>query len=130
MIEIIPPTPCVSTLRLANGGNNEFNTVITKSKSNIRNNRQQTVGVKSITKGNLKVYPNPAQHQFTIDLQQLQSLSNGFEITIENTLGQRIYENTTKQNKLQVDISQYQPGVYFVKVKTAQGTMLEKVVVE
>jgi hypothetical protein len=130
MIEIIPPTPCVSTLKLANGGNNEMLTTVVKSKSNIRNNRQQTVGVKSITKGNLKVYPNPAQHQFTIDLQQLQSLSNGFEIVIENTLGQRIYENTTKQNKLQVNISQYQPGVYFVKVKTAQGTMLEKVVVE
>jgi len=128
MIEIRPPSPCNTTLRLANNGHEEIQTVVVKSKSNIKNNR--TVGLKnnSLNSLNVKVFPNPA-----IDILNVEVLmKNGEEATIvlENMLGQVVYSTETTQQKNTVNTSSLNTGVYFVKVKTAKGSSVEKVIIE
>jgi len=131
MVEVVLNTPCESTLRTNNNSKSRMQTIVSRSQSNVGVKRQQqTVGVKVMAEGKLHVYPNPAQDQLNIELRQLPLSDNAYEIVIENMLGQRIYETQTKQNKLQVNIDLYQPGVYFVKLKTSQGTMIKKVIFE
>jgi hypothetical protein len=131
MIEIVPPSPCVSTMKNGNPTNDLFTTVV-KSKSNIRNNRQNTVAVKnqSLNNNDLKVYPNPATHSITIELSNLQPSNLQPTITIENMLGQLLYQSKINQNKSSINISNFQPGVYLLKVLTEKGLMVKSIVVE
>ena len=141
MIEIVPPSPCVSTMKNGNPTNDLFTTVV-KSKSNIRNNRQNTVAIKNQTlnSNDLKVYPNPATNSLTIELSNLQpsnlptvNLQHSNlqpTITIENMLGQLLYQSKINLNKSSINISNFQPGVYLLKALTEKGLMVKSIVVE
>lgn len=71
----------------------------------------------------LKLYPNPATTAINIDAEHTTISS----ITIYNTIGQRMYfENFETVKTMSIDVSQYHPGTYFVKLDTAQGTVLKR----
>lgn len=83
----------------------------------------------------LLIYPNPASSYFLVG--QLdswtigQSTSTGRQIviTIHNALGQRIGEVETELRdnwKVKIDISAYQPGIYFVSVIENSNSVLTK----
>jgi hypothetical protein len=131
MIEVSLNNSCESTLRQA-GYPNSILTTVVKSKSNIRNNRQNTVALKnqSLNNNDLKVYPNPATNTITIELSNLQPSKLQPTITIESMLGQLLYQSKQNQNKSSIDISNLQPGVYLIKVLTEKGLMVKSVVVE
>jgi len=131
MIEVTLNNSCESTLRQA-GYPSSILTTVTKSKSNIKTNRQNTVAVKNQTlnSNDLKVYPNPATNSLTIELSNLQPSTLATTITIENMLGQLLYQSKHNQNKSIINISSFQPGVYLVKVLTEKGLIVKSVVVE
>jgi len=73
------------------------------------------------------IYPNPASGYFIVDSRQLtvssrQSTVNSqqsIRIIIHNILGEKIAEITTDSKevwKIKIDVSDYQPGIYFVSV--------------
>ena len=73
----------------------------------------------------IKLYPNPAQNNFTVDLidntkQQLQI----FDLTGKQILQQTITSKTT------VDVSSLDNGVYFVLLKNQTGISTQKIVVQ
>ncbi|MBK6836276.1 MAG: T9SS type A sorting domain-containing protein [Bacteroidetes bacterium] len=113
---------------MANKGQDETQTVVVRSKSNIKNNR--TIGIKNndVKAINIKVYPNPASDLLNVEV----FMKNGEEadIVVENILGQDVYAAKTTEQKTTINTSSFNRGVYFVKVKTAKGTSVEKVVVE
>ncbi len=119
---------CNLTLRLANGNQNEIQTTVVKSKSNIKNNR--TVGIKDTKnqEARLKVYPNPANDLLNVEV----SLLNEKEatISIENMLGQVVHEMKTTQNLNQLNISTFVSGVYFVKVKADNKVISTKLIIQ
>ena len=131
MIEVSLNNSCESTLRQAGYPNSVLTTVV-KSKSNIRNNRLNTVAIKNqtINSNDLKVYPNPATHSITIELSNLQHSNLQPTITIESMLGQLLYQSKHNQNRSNIDISNFQSGVYLVKVLTEEGLMVKSIVVE
>jgi hypothetical protein len=131
MIEVSLNNSCESTLRQAGYPNSVLTTVV-KSKSNIRNNRQNTVAVKnqSLNSNDLKVYPNPATQTITIELSNLQPSTLATTITIENMLGQLLYQSKHNQNISSINISNFQQGVYLLKVFTEKGLMVKSFVVE
>jgi hypothetical protein len=66
-----------------------------------------------------KVYPLPANEMVTIEWN---AYSNGAESTIEifNSAGIKMYQkslNSLKKNKLEVDISEWTKGVYFISLQ-------------
>lgn len=118
---------CSATLRVANNGDeNDIQTVIVKSKSNIKNTR--TVGIKSDLSSNsgLKVYPNPANDVVSVDVLDLTGEAT---ITIENILGQIVYTNKTNQKLNQFNISTISTGVYLVKIKSGNQYLSQKLII-
>ncbi len=70
----------------------------------------------------IAVYPNPASTMLRVK-------SNG-EITnvrLVNTIGQVVYNSSTNAN---IDISNFERGVYFIQVDTKNGTNTQKVVIQ
>jgi uncharacterized repeat protein (TIGR01451 family) len=71
------------------------------------------------------VYPNPAHNVLTIDSQ-----NGSIEICIiTNAIGQTVYNSANEINgnhKIQLNISNLSVGVYFVKVRTSNGSYMVK----
>ncbi|MGB0176817.1 MAG: T9SS type A sorting domain-containing protein [Owenweeksia sp.] len=62
----------------------------------------------------LKLYPNPNQGQFSIEMEDL----GGKEIAIINLVGKEVFHTTVPayQNKMEIDIQNLNTGFYFLKV--------------
>jgi hypothetical protein len=75
----------------------------------------------SLGKDGLKynVYPNPANSQITVSLEETDTdLDN---IQIEDVIGRVLIQQRVKGNQVGIDIQSLISGLYFVKIKTANG---------
>lgn len=79
--------------------------------------------------GVLKIYPNPAQSQITIEFE----LSKTKNITIEiknsfgqtfNTIDSRAFSNG--KNKIEIDVSEFSKGLYFIQLQSESKIMSTK----
>jgi uncharacterized repeat protein (TIGR01451 family) len=73
----------------------------------------------------LKVFPNPANEILNINLQN----NNIENCIITNALGQTVYNSANEINtnyKIQLNISNLNSGVYFVKVRSSNGSYTAK----
>lgn len=83
---------------------------------------------KNILEKNIKIYPNPASENITIDLGE--SNSKAINIDMIDSIGKIIFsENYTNQNKVSVNLSQFSKGVYFVKITNDDKQQIEKLIV-
>lgn len=70
---------------------------------------------------NVAVYPNPTTDNVNI-------LAPGINhVTVMNAIGQVIYESNAEGNMATLDMSQYQTGVYMVRVTTENGQIVKLV---
>ncbi len=73
-------------------------------------------------KGNISIYPNPNNGNFTVHLNSLGA--EKIEITITNCLGQviynRLHESSSQNN---IDLSAQQNGIYFIEIITEDQTI-------
>lgn len=70
----------------------------------------------------VKVYPNPAS-----DLVKVKSgLYVIDQLTITNNIGQVVFEGSNGTNQFQINTSNWEAGLYFVKVQTVEGTKTYK----
>ena len=90
----------------------------------------QALSIKEMTTvvSSIKIYPNPAKDNFTIEINEL----NNARIKIYNPLGRLIYETSTEKGIIQIDNSgRFKPGIYLVKViGNNQKTYNQKLVIE
>ncbi len=100
--------------------------------SDSRNNRVRKVSnVSSITgieqyagsKGQVTVYPNPASISLTLTLSKGEGIAG---VYMYDVLGNEVVSTKEKE----IDVSNLSNGVYFVSVKTAEGVLTKKVVVQ
>jgi hypothetical protein len=79
-------------------------------------------GIKTFSTHNatLHIYPNPANNKITIDAVEV------VEVKLFDVVGKQIF--TTKQN--QIDVSNFNDGVYFIQVQTKQNTTAQKIIVQ
>jgi len=124
-IETVWSISCNPTMRL--NANNDIQTVVVKSKSNIKNNR--TIGIKDAKnqEARLKVYPNPASTIINVELGIKNETAT---VSIENMLGQIVSMQQTTQQLNQIDISVFVPGVYFVKLSVDGKMYVQKVIID
>jgi len=66
------------------------------------------------------IYPNPAENNFTIDA------NNVVDVKLFDVLGKQIF--ATKEN--QIDVSNFNDGVYFIQVQTTQNITTQKIMVQ
>jgi len=79
----------------------------------------------------LSIFPNPTNDVFTLNIDKLVS-GEQFSLYVYTSYGKEIYRQVVnaKNNsyKRVIDISQFIPGIYFVKVEGENGTTTMKVV--
>ena len=72
------------------------------------------------------VYPNPTNGNFIIDLSSLKE--ENVVVTIIDAQGRTVFEKTTNEKTILVNISHYAHGIYLVKVQTGNSIMIKKIV--
>jgi Pregnancy-associated plasma protein-A/Secretion system C-terminal sorting domain len=63
----------------------------------------------------IKLYPNPAQSNITIDISSQENLV-GQNLTIHNQLGQQVFSVRLIQLQTRVNLQQLKEGIYFVRI--------------
>lgn len=90
------------------------------------------VGIEEgILSQNLVVYPNPSKGQFNVSMNLDQAID--LNITISDIQGRVVYtENVNSVNQLDksIDLSGLNKGVYLFRAATAQGSAIQKIVIE
>ena len=71
---------------------------------------------------NVKLYPNPTSGQLSIEAEEMTSVS------VYDLVGQCLMQMSVEDGQATLDMSQLQMGVYLVKVSTANGSMMQRVV--
>lgn len=75
---------------------------------------------------NIKIYPNPAS-----DFVKLSAIGSQLStVKIYNYLGILIEEIEVNSNDIEINVSNYNIGVYFVEVVTEKGSLIKKIVIE
>ena len=69
------------------------------------------------------VYPNPATNVVTIESIGIQ------RVTIANMLGEMVYDAEVKANKVELQLTNYHSGMYFVNVLTNNGLVTKKLTI-
>ena len=80
------------------------------------------VSVEENTSNNMSIYPNPTDGILNIEVESMT------RITIFNTMGQVVYDNEVVSDKEIIDMTQYNEGMYLLRITTENGMMTEKVV--
>lgn len=74
---------------------------------------------------NFKLYPNPVQQSLYISYEHLQSPVSGIEIF--DVLGRKVLtrklNNSEDGQLLKIDIPEWSPGIYLLKIKTTNGAV-------
>ena len=66
-----------------------------------------------------KLYPNPTSGQITIELEGMQ------KVVVYNALGQALFNKEANGDMLQLDLSGFEDGLYWVKAM-AQGEVVTR----
>lgn len=69
----------------------------------------------------LNIFPNPATDNLSIEANEQIT-----EVNIYNIIGVSVYNEQCTNNNLNVNISEFNSGVYFVKVKTENGETVKR----
>lgn len=83
-------------------------------------------GIQESNTANINVYPNPATTYLTIDIGQIE---NDISVLLMD-LGGRVLINTTVVGKTDLDVSTFQPGVYFLEISTGNSIETHKVIIK
>ena len=88
-----------------------------------------TIGVKETnTDNNISVYPNPAKDFVKV------STDNGQQTTVKiyNTVGMLVGTQlaTSATNEIEINVSDYKSGIYFINISNEESNVTKKIVVE
>ncbi|OFX56717.1 MAG: hypothetical protein A2046_00260 [Bacteroidetes bacterium GWA2_30_7] len=70
----------------------------------------------------IKIYPSPSKNILTIEI--FRNIVEDLKLKIVNINGSTVYENKIKSNKLQLDVSGFAKGIYFIQLN---GTKINKI---
>jgi hypothetical protein len=82
------------------------------------------VGVDELNAGQFEIYPNPATDHITV--------KSDFHVTsIEmlNNAGQVVYTDEVEAAQFNITVSQFERGIYYLKLKTDEGIVLKKIAI-
>ena len=73
----------------------------------------------------VKIFPNPASKNLTIE-----SIQEIRDIEIQTLIGQVICsKNNLRNQKIQLDVSDFQPGIYLIEIVTSKGICTKKIII-
>jgi len=111
-------TPVIYTVTAQDGTSKEWTVTITKQTA--------SVNINSLSE-TISIYPNPTSHELFIDLTNFFGAVRS--ISILDMQGKEVYHNVSI-SKDSIQLFNLNDGIYIVKIKTDEGTLHKKVVVE
>ena len=75
---------------------------------------------------NFKIYPNPNNGLFVIELNEL----NSYNVVLYNSLGQKVHEEVSGSNISQIDCQALPEGLYFIMIGLAEQTIFQKMIIK
>jgi len=128
-IETLPQHSCTASLKIS-----DINTIaLNSSRSNVyRINNANSVNEISLN-DLVSIYPNPANGKFNLKMDQFEDLKMK-ELKVYNVYGECIYRSANFQinssSNCLIDLSTAKSGIYFLQLKTEQGTAVKKIIKE
>lgn len=94
---------------------------INTTRSNIKGQNRMSNGIKQITSGQIKLYPNPATESLVIEISE--KLSAETRIYFYDAIGREVLSAPVSKSdtKINLDISALNKGVYIVKIVSNDG---------
>ena len=76
----------------------------------------------------LSLYPNPASHEVNLKWNTPEDVS----VRVYNTLGKLVFygKKVNLLNGFKIDVSAFNPGVYFVKLNSVNGEITKKLILK
>lgn len=84
------------------------------------------VGLNEYALSAIQVYPNPSKGQFTVNLGSEKSA----EMTVFDSKGQVVIQQNANQSTVELDLSAWEKGIYFLQVNTANTRKNIKLIVQ
>jgi hypothetical protein len=77
----------------------------------------------------VKLYPIPAHEKCVVDISDVK---NPKQLNLTNAQGQRlkVVSGISNSDKVEIELSNYAAGVYFIQIQTQEGIITKKLVVE
>ncbi len=89
--------------------------------------RSLVVGVKELDPEAVRVFPNPASEEVTIDFSG--AGVNAIAATLTDIQGKRVYSAELNQQVFSIPVNNFAPGMYFLQVSTEAGILNKKITV-
>lgn len=86
---------------------------------------QMTTGIDEAQFSQVSLSPNPSSNEVKI-----QSGAEILHLTVINQAGQLVYEESANSKILNLNVSAFDPGIYFVKISTHNNAITRKLVIE
>jgi len=80
--------------------------------------------ISSDKKAIISIYPNPAN-----EILNIESNENIVDIKIYNGFGQIVFSSSPQNNNLRINTSDFNSGIYFVKIKTENENIVKEIAV-
>jgi len=77
--------------------------------------------------GNIEIYPNPAHDELSIKINNMES--GLVSVSIFDSHGQKIIDKTFS-NKIDLNVSTFSGGVYYLKLQTGEFNEVRKIVIK
>ena len=87
---------------------------------------ESTNAVPEITSGMVSIYPNPAHHLVNLFIEK----NKQAEVHIYDITGKEIYQADMTNALMQLDVSQWQKGIYMVKIKSGNSLITKQLMVK
>jgi hypothetical protein len=78
---------------------------------------------------NISIYPNPGNGWVTIKIYDI-SEDDDYFIRVTNILGSSIYYSQMESNEINIDLSSYPKGMYFINVKNQIESFVKKIIIQ
>jgi hypothetical protein len=91
------------------------------------NNLACMVGIDELTSSSISIHPNPTKDWITVSLEEGTATS----VTLRNSLGQLLLsDKTPSTNQVELDLSSYPTGIYFLQLEVDGKVITKKIIKE
>lgn len=82
------------------------------------------VGIEELSAGGFEIFPNPASDKVTV-----KSTTEIKNIHVFNNSGQLVLDKEVNALQFEINVAQYESGIYFIKLETGDGAILRKITI-
>ena len=87
-----------------------------------------SIGINTLDNEVVKVYPNPSEGVFVIDVFEKLNFDNKITIQVLDLAGRVVFTSETTQMKSIIDLSKKSNGIYFLKLNTQDKQILRRII--